>query len=146
MKERTNKMKKQNSISIEGLLAFSNNVIADIVTYAKGKTALAALRESIIARLQDEAKNAGVTMAEAAKPLRAALVAEGMDKRRVSEVLLDLGIRERTIAKKNEARKMKSSEFDKQAHALAVQLRKGRKISDAIAIARRAYIILRDSK
>jgi hypothetical protein len=41
---------------------------------------------------------------------------------------------------------MKSSEFDKQAHALAVQLRKGRKISDAIAIARRAYIILRDSK
>ena len=139
-------MKKQISQTIESLLAFSHNVIADIVTYAKGKTALVALRESIIARLQDEAKNAGVTMAEAAKPLRAALVAEGMDKRRVSEVLLDLGIRERTIAKKNEAQKMKSSEFDKQAHALAAQLRKGRKISDAIAIARRAYIILRDSK
>jgi sulfur carrier protein ThiS len=139
-------MKNKNSIiSITNILADSNDIVADIVKYSEAKGALATLRDSIKARLHDLASNAGVTLADAAKPLRAALVAEGMDKRRVSEVLLELGIRER-VAVKNEKRAVQSSRFDKEAVKLAQSIRKGHKLADAVAIARRAYIILRDSK
>jgi len=136
---------KKNIITIANVLADSNDIVADIVKYSEAKGALAVLRDSIKARLQDLASNAGVTLADAAKPLRAALVAEGMDKRRVSEVLLDLGIRER-VAVKNEKRAAQSSQLDKEAEKLAQAIRKGHKLDEAIAIARRAYILLRDSK
>lgn len=143
-------MKNKNSIiSITNILADSNDIVADIVKYSEAKGALATLRDSIKARLQDLASNAGVTLADAVAPLRAALIAEGIDKRRVSDVLLDLGIRAKapkTGGKKSEKRAAQSSRFDKEAMKLAQSIRKGHKLADAVAIARRAYIILRDSK
>lgn len=71
-------------------------VVSLTLAFAQAKDKLAAAKEAAVAAV----KEAGLDKdKKALKAFRRALVEVGIDRRRVSEILLDLGIRERAAAK-----------------------------------------------
>lgn len=77
----------------------SNDPIADVVRWVNITDAAEDLRGSIETRLREYIKGANVPVADAIKDLRGQMKAAGIDKRRVSEVLIKLGFRERAASK-----------------------------------------------
>jgi len=123
-------------------LDFSGDVIADVIRYAGVKNAVADYRASVAASVADLIKKSGVPAPQAIKALRAELVAGGLAKQRVSEVLLDLGIRERAASKKTTGKAAdKKAELQPVVDAL-IALASEKAGADAASVLRRAYTTL----
>ena len=129
----------------EAIFSPSNDVLADVVRFTNTKDSLNDFRDSIKARLDSEIQASKVPVAEAVKDLRKNMINAGIDKRRASEVLLDLGFRERAAAKSTSA---KATKKDDLAAKLAPVIAKLIALADAelgndeeaISALRRAYL------
>lgn len=129
---------------IAQLFTPTNDVIADIVTYTNAKDAAADFKTSIKARLDAEIQASELPVKEAVKALRAAMIEAGIDKRRVSEVLIDLGFKDE--AKSKAAKAAKEEKAEAEAEELApiiaelIALAETKAGEKAVKALRRAYL------
>jgi capsid protein len=112
--EDTNRKPNRNQIGQNKLMtniieAFQNSngvnapIVARIVGYANDKSKLETLKKAIKSELDSILSDLPAKQQKAAiKQLRASLVEGGIDKRKVSVILLDLGIRERAASEKKD--------------------------------------------
>jgi hypothetical protein len=113
-------------------------LVAEVVAYVVAKDKVTASREDLRRRIKVAIATSGTTPAAAAKQLRAALVAGGIDRRRVSEVLLDLGVRERAASTRARA----ANDAADLADAIAALVAHATELAGdkAVSALRRAYL------
>jgi len=105
----------------------SEDVIADVVRYVNTADGQTDLKLSIKARLDEAITASGIDPIQAVAKIRETLVEAGIDKRRVSEVLIDLGFRSRRA----------SAAASEKADALAAEL--ADLVETLVALAEGAY-------
>lgn len=120
----------------------TGDIVVDILCYAGVKAATETYRASVAASVADVLKNSKVPAAQAIKALRAELVAGGLPKQRVSEVLLDLGIRERAASKKTTGKNADKKAALQPLVDELVSLASAKGGADAVSVLRRAYMTL----
>jgi hypothetical protein len=117
----------------------SNDVVADVVQYARLSSGLASLRESIAARIKDVIAASGVETAKALKDLKTQVVAAGLDPRRASEVFIELGFRERAPKAESASKAEKDTKLAPVIEKL-IALAEAEAGDDAVSALRRAYL------
>lgn len=130
--------------TVENAFAFTGSIIDDVVKFVQLGTKLESLRAALAEAINQQIKLSGVTVAVAAKQLRADLKAAGVSKQDASKALLALGIRERAASSK------KSEDAKEAAEALlpiieelkAAAKAKAADTAEAISVLRRAYLSL----
>ena len=80
----------------------SRDIVTDIVRYGNSRDGLKDLAASIKARFEKETE--GKDESECIAALKESLAAEGLDRRRISETLLSIGIRQRNASEKASAK------------------------------------------
>lgn len=152
-------MKKSNYLTLSEVVvdqyfAASNDVIQDVVRFADLKNATDEFKNGIKARLDHEIKASGLPVAEALKSLKDSLKAAGLDRRRISEVLISLGFRTNSATKpaEEDGRKAKAEALKAELaptveHLVAEALRlTGEDVEKAISALRRAHLTLQGRK
>jgi hypothetical protein len=120
----------------------TNDLIEDIKRYDLCKQGLSVLRDSIAARIRDIIANSGVPQKAALADLTKQLVAAGVDRRRVSEILKDLGFVQRQASKKTAGKKAEKDAALLPVIEELVKIAQERAGEDAISALRRAYLTL----
>lgn len=128
-----------NSNHAAAIFADTHDVVADVVKYAGLSSGLAALRESIAARIKHVIAESGVATADALKDLKKQVVEAGLDPRRASEVFIELGFRERTPKAESESKKEKDAKLAPIIEKL-IALAESEAGEDAVSALRRAYL------
>ena len=141
--------------SIRVALAYTEDVIADIVTFAEASSNLDALKQAIVARVNNVIASSKVDKKQALKDLKeqvkSALVeqylAEGKNdkqakaesERRASDVFLALGFRERAKKKTSDRKKERDEALNPLIEKL-VHIAKSEGGDDAVVVLRRAFL------
>lgn len=122
-------------------LAAPQNLVADILRFSDLRSASASLKETIVTEVRNLIKSSGVSSKDAYASLKKEVIAAGLDKRRASEVFIDLGFRERSKKSESKGKKEKDAELAPVIEAL-VALAQEKAGEDAISALRRAYLTL----
>jgi len=122
-------------------LATQSNLISDIIRFSDFSTGYDTLKESITTEVRLIVKLSGVSTKDAYAQLKKEVIAAGLDKRRASEVFIELGFRERAKKTDSKSKKEKDETLGPVIKAL-VALATEKAGENAVSALRRAYLTL----